>query len=207
VYTGEAMTKINLDMTTTRIESLSDNVFSVAMTILVFNLTVPAGLKLSDSELYVLLTGQWHKFMTYFISFFLLAVLWIAHHQQSHFIKRTNRFHLWVNLLILMFVVLMPFSTSLTGDYGGRTTSSAFFSANMIILALLFLVNWIYATGNHRLVSHDMAAESVRKGTHRSVLFVLVSLLAFLLSFFNPHWSSLTYLLIPLINSLKSLRA
>lgn len=200
------MTKHNQEMSTTRIESLSDNVFSVAMTILVFNLTIPAGLKLSDGELYALLAGQWHKFMTYFISFFLLAVLWIVHHQQSHFIQRTDRFHLWINLMILMFVVLMPFSTSLTGDYGGRTVSGAFFSGNMIALALLFLVNWSYATGGHRLVGHDLAVKDIRRGIYRGLVFLGVAVLALLLSFVDPHWSSLTYLLIPVINSLKPLR-
>ncbi len=200
------MTKHNIDMNTARIESLSDNVFSVAMTILVFNLTIPAGAKLSDVELHVLLMGQWHKFLNYFISFFLLAILWILHHQQSHFIRRTDRLHLWINLLILMFVVLMPFSTSLTGDYGGTITAGAFFSANMLILAALFHVNWVYATRNNRLVSHDMTSEFIRKGSLRSSVFLAVSVLAFASAFFMPHWSSLTYLLIPLIHSLKPFR-
>jgi uncharacterized membrane protein len=200
------MTRSNLGMTTTRIESLADNVFSVAMTLLVFNLTIPEVLRLSDTELHVLLLNQWHKFINYFMSFLLLAILWIVHHQQFHFIRRTNRVHLWINIFILMFVVLMPFSTSLIGDYGGQTTSSAFFSANMVVLALLFHVNWTYAIKDHRLVRHDLALESLRTGTKRSIVFILVSLLALILSFFIPHWSTLAYMFIPLIHSLKPFR-
>jgi uncharacterized membrane protein len=200
------MAESNLGMTTTRIESLSDNVFSVAMTILVFNLTIPAALKLSDMELHVLLLSQWRKFSNYFISFLLLAILWVSHNQQFHLIRRTNRVHLWINIFILMFVVLMPFSTSLLGDYGGKTTANAFFSANLVVLAVLFHVNWTYAVKGHRLIRKDLNVESLRTWTRRSIVFLLVSLLALLLSFFIPHWSSLSFLLIPLIQSRKSFR-
>jgi uncharacterized membrane protein len=201
------MTGSSLSMTKNRIESLADNVFSVAMTLLVINLTIPEALRISDTELHMLLLNQWQKFINYFMSFLLLAILWVLHHQQFHFIHKTNSVHLWVNILILMFVVLMPFSTSLIGDYGEKTTARAFFSANMMILALLFHVNWTYATKNHNLVKPDLAVESIRTGTRRSLVFLLVSLAALLFSLTIPKWSSLLYLLIPVVLSMKSFRA
>lgn len=200
------MTEPHLSMTTNRIESLADNVFSVAMTLLVINLTIPEALRISDTELHILLLNQLPKFLNYFVSFLLLAILWVAHHQQFHFIRKTNHIHLWVNILILMFVVLMPFSTSLVGDYGNTTTAKAFFSGNMLILAFLFSLNWMYATKNHRLVKPDMMIESILVGNRRNAVFLLVSLMALLLSFYYPHLSNVSYILIPIIHSRRPFR-
>ncbi|NPU83866.1 MAG: DUF1211 domain-containing protein [Syntrophaceae bacterium] len=200
------MDESNFGMTTRRVESLSDNVFSVAMTLLVFNLTIPEVLRLSDTELHVLLMNQWRKFLNYFISFLLLSVLWSIHHQQFRYIMKTNRVHLWINIFILMFVVLVPFSTSLIGDYSGTVTANVFFSANMVVLAALFHVNWVYAIKDYRLVHHDLAMGSLRKGTKRSILFLTVSLLALSLSFFAAQWSPMCFVLIPVVFSLKTFR-
>jgi len=201
------MERREFGITTGRIESLSDNVFSVAMTLLVFNLSIPVAQKFSETGLHILLLGQSHRFINYFISFVLLAILWEVHHRQFQSIHRTNRAHLWLNICILMFVVLVPFSTSLIGDFSGDRTASAFFSANMVILAVLFHVNWVYATKGLRLVRPGLDPESLRTGKRRSVVFLFASLAAFLLSFLVAEWSTLSFLLVPVVNSLPGFRA
>jgi uncharacterized membrane protein len=182
-------------MSANRIETLADGIFSVAMTLLVINLNIPENIRLTDTQLHVVLMNQAHKFSGYLISFLLTSVFWISHHRQHHFIKRTDHTHLWINIFILMFIVLVPFSTSLVGGYGGSTTAEAFFALNMIIIALLFRFNWLYATKNYRLIESDVSEEIIKDIARRSSLFIAVSVLAFILSFFIPHWSSLTYLL------------
>lgn len=193
-------------MSTSRIETLADGIFAVAMTLLVVNLHIPESIRLTDMQLHVVLINQAHKFSNYLISFLLTAVFWISHHRQHHFIKRTDYVHLWINIFILMFVVLVPFSTSLVGDYGGTKTAEAFFAVNMIIIALLFLVNWLYATKNYRLIESDTSYEIIKDVTRRISLFIAVSVLALILSFFVPPWSSLTYLLIPIGMNVKHLK-
>ncbi|HPX60206.1 MAG TPA: TMEM175 family protein [Deltaproteobacteria bacterium] len=194
-------------MSTTRIESLADNVFSVAMTLLVVNLTIPEALRLSDMELHELLIRQSHKIYNYFMSFMLLAVLWVAHHRQSHFIRKTDHIHLWINMLILMFVVLMPFSTTLIGDYGSTPTARAFFSGNMLVLALLFQLNWIYATRQHRLVRPDLEEHAIRMGTVRCTAFLSVAAASLFCAYFIPTWSHNIYILLPVILSAKPFKS
>ncbi|MBC8276260.1 MAG: DUF1211 domain-containing protein, partial [Chloroflexi bacterium] len=128
-------------LTTRRIEALADGIFAIAMTLLVLTLTLPdmAQTKLSLSQL---LADQWPKFFNYALSFVLLAIFWIVHHQQFHVIRRTDRGHVWINIGILMFVALMPFSTDVVGSYGNETLAELLFSANLMILGLLFLLNW-----------------------------------------------------------------
>jgi len=152
--------------------------------------------KLSLSQL---LVGQWPKFFNYALSFVLLAIFWIVHHQQFHMIHRTDRGHIWINIGILMFVALMPFSTDVAGSYGDETLAELVFSANLMILGLLFLLNWWYACRNHRLVDPDLSKESIARGIRRSCITPVVAAISMVLSFFIPRWGLAVYMLIPII--------
>lgn len=188
-------------MTTQRIENLADGIFSIAMTLLVLNLALPevgTGLTLT-TELHTLLFGQTHKFFNYALSFILLAIFWIVHHQQFHFIKRTDHTHLWINIFILMFVALVPFSTSLTGDYPDETVAKLFFDLNLFILGSLNALNWTYATKDYRLVDRGLDPRHIAIGNRRDAVIPVVALLAMVLSLIIPKWSSCVYLLIPIM--------
>jgi uncharacterized membrane protein len=187
-------------MTTHRIEALTDGIFAVAMTLLVLNLKLPqGGVEEVEADLISLITGQSHVFSNYAMSFLLAAVFWIIHHQQSSVIKRTDRNHLWLNILILMFVSLIPFSTSLINDYHDDRIASIFFGMNMFVLGSLFYLNWDYATRNHRLVDLNLDPQRVAVGKRRSAVTPIVSLMAMVLAFVDVSVSSLAYILIPMI--------
>ena len=190
-----------LGMTTQRIENLADGIFSIAMTLLVLNLALPAvGTDLTlTTELHTILFGQTHKFFNYVLSFILLAIFWIIHHQQFHFIKRTDHIHLWINICDLMFVALVPFSTSLIGDYPDETVAKLFFDLNLFILGSLNVLNWTYATKGYRLVDRGLDPRRIAVGNRRDAVVPVVVLLAMVLSLITPQWSSCAYLLIPVM--------
>jgi len=152
-------------------------------------------------ELHQLLTIQLHRFSNYAMSFLLLAIFWIVHHQQFCVIKRTNRTHLWINVFILMFIALVPFSSSLAGDYETQTFAHLFFSGNLFLIGFLFYINWIYATTNYRLIDRTISPARIEIGTKRSLVLPGVSLCAIVLSIYIPPWSSVVYLSVPLILS------
>jgi len=187
-------------MTTHRIEALTDGIFAVAMTLLVLNLKLPqGGMEEVEADLIDLITGQSHVFSNYAMSFLLAAVFWIIHHQQSSVINRTDRNHIWLNILMLMFVSLIPFSTSLINDYHDDWMASIFFGMNMFILGSLFYINWDYATRNYRLVAPNLDPRRIAVGKKRSAVTPIVSLFAMALALVNAPISSLAYLLIPVI--------
>lgn len=197
----------NEGLSTKRIESLTDGIFAIAMTILVLNLHLPiSGGKTTNLVLQNALLGQTNQFFNYFLSFVLLAVFWILHHQQFHYIQRTDRRHLWINVLLLMFVALVPFSTSLVNDFSGAWVDELFFSANLFVIGLLFFWNWFYATQHHRLVDGSLDHRQIQLGKRRTMILPAISLLAILISFiFNPL-AMLVFLLIPLLLSLPGFR-
>jgi uncharacterized membrane protein len=185
-------------LSTRRIEALTDGIFAIAMTLLVLTLTLPDATqtKLNLSEL---LAAQWPKFFNYALSFALLAIFWIVHHQQFHYIRRTNRTHIWINIGILMFVALVPFTTDVAGDYSRQTIAELLFSGNLLILGLFFLLNWVYSCHNHRLVDADLSRRAIFRGTIRNCITPIVAAISMIVAPFVPRWGLTVYLLIPVI--------
>jgi len=192
---------------TNRIEALTDGIFAIAMTLLVLTLELPQTSGLSAPQLHEILLSQFDKFFNYALSFILLAVFWIIHHQQFHHIRKTDHNLLWLNIFTLIFVALMPFSTSLVGDFGYDWMADLFFNLNMFMLGLLFSLTWIYAAGGHRLVSKNLEEKKIIGGIKRGLVVPLVSLIAVAAGFLSPGNSGYAYLLIPVVHLLPYFRS
>ncbi|MEA3492869.1 MAG: TMEM175 family protein [Candidatus Margulisiibacteriota bacterium] len=199
--------KQDLGLTTNRIEALTDGIFAIAMTLQVLSLNLPETASiLNEAGLHHLLMDQFDKFFNYARSFLLLAIFWIIHHQQFHSIIRTDRKHLWINIFMLMFVALIPFSTTLVGNFNNDWMAEFFFGGNLFFVGLFIQLNWLYAANNHRLVRRNYPQDKINIGKKRGMITPAISLLAMGISIVNPSLASYTYLLIPIILSLPSLK-
>jgi uncharacterized membrane protein len=89
-------------------------VFAVAITLLALNLTVPGP---GHGPLTDQLTHQWQAFVAYLISFFTIGIIWINHHSLLSGVEVVTRSLIFFNLVLLVFVVLIPVSTRLLADY------------------------------------------------------------------------------------------
>jgi uncharacterized membrane protein len=105
-------------MDRSRLEAFSDGVFAVAITLLALDLTVagPEGHGSLTDQLH----GKWPAFLAYLISFFMIGIIWVNHHALVRQITKANRTLLFLNLVLLLFVVLIPFSTAIVADYFAR---------------------------------------------------------------------------------------
>ena len=99
----------------TRLEAFSDGVFAVAITLLALDLTVagPTG----HGSLADQLHEKWPAFLAYLISFFMIGIVWVNHHALVRSITKVDRLLLFLNLVLLLFVVLIPFATATEADY------------------------------------------------------------------------------------------
>jgi uncharacterized membrane protein len=105
-------------MEKSRIAALVDGIFAVAMTLLVLDLKLPEGTKMSnDPAVWRQLFELTGRFSTYALSFIVLGMFWIGHHSLFHFVRRVSRDMLWLNLLFLLFITLLPFSTNLLSGH------------------------------------------------------------------------------------------
>jgi uncharacterized membrane protein len=97
-----------------RLEAFSDGVFAVAITLLALNLTVAGP---GHGHLLDQLNERWPAFLAYLISFFMIGIVWVNHHVLVRSITAVDRTLLFLNLVLLLFVVLIPFATATEADY------------------------------------------------------------------------------------------
>ena len=183
-----------------RIEALSDAIFAFAMTLLVLDVKIPkiAEALVTQELLARTLLDLWPKFLSFVMSFVILSLFWVAHHGYSHFLKRTDRTFLWINLLFLLVVVFVPFSTDFLGDYPKQRIAAMIYGCNMMALGLTLYWQWEYATSGHRLVGSNIEAHLVRKGKQRILMGMLAIGCAMLLALVNPALSLIVYVLFPI---------
>src|SRR5215471_9969997 len=112
-------------MDSARLEAFSDGVFAVAITLLALNLTVPCP---GHGKLSTLLGHAWPSFAGYLVSFLTIGIIWVNHHTLFKNFVGIDRPLLFINLLLLFFVVAIPFATKTFADYltaGGPNASLA----------------------------------------------------------------------------------
>ena len=184
-----------------RIEAFIDGIFAIAMTILVLNIEAPVDLDISRaSDLIDALQKMIPLFFNYIISFVILGSIWINNNIQFRYINITNKSHLWLYLWTLMFVVLVPFSTSLMGNYPGLIVAELFFHLNLFCIGILSIIKWNYIIRNQYLLHLDkFSITDIKKDRVSSFVFLTIPIIASLVTFISPQWSTLAYVLIPII--------
>lgn len=136
-----------------RLVFFSDAVFAIAITLLALEIRLPeeaAGA--SDAHLAEILLGLWPKYLGYTISFLVIGLFWIGHHRKFRFIQRYDGNLLILNILMLMLVALAPFPTALLSESGGQL-ATILYAAFMLVLGLLYVAVWLYASQDNRLTN------------------------------------------------------
>lgn len=192
--------KLRLELSTSRIEALTDGVFAIAMTLLVLNFEVPNPLEGQGApELHRTLAGLWPNLIHYVESFLILSIFWVKNHQQFHFIRHSDQKLIWLNLLSLLFVCLIPFTTSLVSDYGHVSTAAIIFEANLMAAGSVYWLQWRYVTGEGGLVDPNLDGRVIKAYNYSSSVTPAISLLAIAVSLFAPRAGTALYFLTPLI--------
>jgi uncharacterized membrane protein len=183
-----------------RIEALTDGVFAVAMTLLVLDTKVPELRQpTGTADLPLKLLALWPKLLSYSVSFIILGVYWVGHHIQLSFIRRADRPLLWINILFLLWVALVPFSTALLGEYPKTQLAIGIYGANLIAIGLTLALHWWYATDESRHVDAAIDRDLVRGAMYRTLMAPFVYLIAIAISFFRVEVSLILYALIPIL--------
>jgi len=127
-------------MSTNRLESFSDGVFAVAVTLLVLGIDVPhVGHRHSLGHQ---LVGNWPQYAAYVVSFTTIGIIWINHHAMIGRLRAADHMILILNLLLLMTVALLPFATDLIATYlrhpDGRSLAAVVYAGAYLLMAVMF---------------------------------------------------------------------
>jgi uncharacterized membrane protein len=189
-------------MSVHRVEALSDGVFAIAMTVLVLGIRVPEG---GDAAgLSAQLSALWPKFASYAMSFVMLGVLWIGHHFQFQYIRRTDRPLLWLNILFLLAVTFLPFSTAVLGNYYEARIAIVLYGMTVVVAGACLLAHWAYATRKRHLVSADLDESVVASIRKRITVGMVLSFAATAAGFVATKMSLAIFLALPTIYLVRS---
>jgi uncharacterized membrane protein len=177
-----------------RMVFFSEAVFAIAITILVLDIRLPD--VLSPAELPARVLALSPKYLSYVISFLVLAVYWQAHHRVFRPIRGYDGTLVWLNFLFLMAVAFLPFPTSLLGEYSGEQVSVVIYAANAAVASLLLSAISLYAAKGHRLVPPELDEEEGWLRRLQGLAVPVVFLLSIGISFFSPMAAMYSWLLL-----------
>jgi TMEM175 potassium channel family protein len=129
-----------------RLEAFSDGVFAIAITLLVLDIPVP---RVEQGGLREALLDQWPDYAAYAVSFAIIGIIWINHHAVFGYVEHVDRGLLFLNLNLLLWVVLIPWPTSLLAEYmqsGGSDERAAalVYALTMTFMGVSFGGLWLY---------------------------------------------------------------
>jgi uncharacterized membrane protein len=135
-----------------RLMAFSDGVFAVAITLLVFNVPVPAiAQNEAMSRLPDALLHTAPPLLTFALSFFLVGFYWIRHHQLFRQVVSADVWLLWLNLIVLFLVCLLPFSAGVVGRYENTVIGAEVYAVNLAAIAIAFSALYLYANRAHQV--------------------------------------------------------
>lgn len=174
-----------------RIVAFSDGVFSIAITLLVLELKLPE--HLADGEIWHALRDQHEQFLAYAISFAVIARFWFVHHSFFSEVKAFDSRLIGLNMLYLAWIVLIPFSSQVLGEYGGTLPAVVVYSVN---LAGVVLIGQWMAWDARRSGLATADAQTARESLVRSLFIAGVFLGSIVIALFDAGIAPYIWLLL-----------
>jgi uncharacterized membrane protein len=181
---------ISRDYDTARIEAFSDAVFAIAITLLIIEIAVPH--VEGDESLGSALLHLWPSYVGYALSFITIGIMWMNHHHMFRDIERTDHWLIALNVLLLMCISFLPFSTAVLVAYlqDDELPRAMFaYATSLTVTAISFNAMWVYAAFGGRFVDSKVSQARLRARTIRFLPAPLLYAVAMALSFINP-WAS-----------------
>jgi uncharacterized membrane protein len=166
-------------------ETFSDGVLAVAITLLVLDIKVPD--PATTTDLGRALGHQWPVYVAYVTSFVTIGIIWINHHAMLSRLRQADHAILVLNLLLLLSIVALPFTTSLMSAYlrhgHGQHLAAAIYSGSFLVMSILFLAmnHHILFPKSHLLspqLARDRRAQIIRRGATGLAPYALATALA-----------------------------
>jgi uncharacterized membrane protein len=178
-------------MTKTRLEAFSDGVIAIIITIMVLELKPPHGLDWVSIKP-VLLT-----FLSYAISFTLVAIYWGNHHHLLHAVSHINSKIIWANTHLLFWLSLVPFATHWMGENHFNTTSVIVYAGLQAIcgIAYYILLRTIITSPSH----HSHLHESLKRQSKKGVASLIIYIIAMPAAFIHPVISAVMIVLVAVL--------
>ncbi|WP_132142556.1 TMEM175 family protein [Luteibacter rhizovicinus] len=179
-----------------RLTFFSDAVFAIAITLLIIEIHVPHPEVSTDKEWLITLANLIPNFAGFILSFIVVGAMWVAHHRVFGMLRRLDPTLVWPNLVLLMAVAFMPFSTALMSSHSAERVPELFYAFTLIVAGLL-QIRLIRRALREPFLKPDVSAADIAMIRRRSLALPIMASIAFVLGFFWPGFSNLPLVLMP----------
>jgi TMEM175 potassium channel family protein len=191
-----------------RFDAFSDGVFAIVITLLVLELHVPTG----REHLARALGEEWTRYLAYLVSFAFIGGVWVAHSTVSHFVKAVDVTLMRFNLILLLFVSFLPFTTGIAAthlfasflpvdhvteplkDLSSERLAVVLFGANLTLAALMNYLVMRHIDRTDELAADDVVEEQLQGFVRGRRSAVLLQALATVVGVFVPVVAVVVYL-------------
>jgi uncharacterized membrane protein len=141
---------------TDRLEAFSDGVFAIAITLLILEFRVPVlAAGATNARLFGELVGLWPSLLAFGMSFFVILVMWINHHELVRLARGVDYPLFFANGFVLLMVTFVPFPTAVLARYlatDAANAAAAFYCGTFLVISLSWNSLLLALARNRRLV-------------------------------------------------------
>ena len=169
-----------------RFNAFTDGVFAIAITLLVLELSVPAA---GEGRLLPALAEQWQEFLGYLISFAFIGGIWVSHAGMTKLMRHADTLAYGIDLLMLLFVGLLPFSTNLLVTHlSGPDVEAAvvIYGVNVLLASLALSLLMFYIASERSLVVDGVADETLDAKVRQRWILIALNVAAIALAVVAP---------------------
>ena len=186
-----------------RLILFSDAVFAIAITLLVIEIKIPEipEKELTEQKMGSALLHLVPKFVGFLISFLIIGQYWTVHHRLFGYVINFNNRVLWLNLLFLLAIALMPFSTGFYSEYAGMpvVTPVIFYTCNIAALGIMNFIMWRYLANTRHGLTENLSPSLARYSSLRAITVPIVFIICCIVYVINPVIAAFVPASLPLI--------
>lgn len=176
-----------------RVSAFSDGVFAIAITLLALTIRLPSN---DEQPIGEVLSDVSQPVLIYFLSFWVIASYWRAHHRMWHFIDRVDGTFIVLNLVLLSFVALIPFPTDLVGVYSGTSEAAIVYALAVAATGLASATVWAYAARDNGMMREEFDPGRRHLMLRRALIAPMVFLASVPIAIAYPTAAMYSWLLI-----------
>ncbi len=177
-------------MNKTRLETFSDGVIAILITIMVLELRAPNSSVITDLKPLI------PTFLSYILSFLVLAIYWNNHHHLLYICKSINTKILWANIHLLFWLSLVPFVTNWMGDNYLSSVPVAVYGVVFLFAAFSFYI--LYKTIVQTKSIENKYIKTINNNT-KGLLSLIFYSTAILFAFISTIISEILYGIVALM--------
>ena len=192
-----------IDIDPGRLMGLTDGIFGMVMTLLVFSMALPEAEIANSLGFSQFISSIAPTIGITIVSFVFISSFWIYHHEFIK-IKNINILYLWINIFFLASISFIPFTTSMIGTYSEFFLAEVIFGLNIFITLIFFLLMFYYA--NKRKFLEKEVSDEERKYIYQTFFIIMIlTMIVNLLDYNVSPKCIYLFLLIPVISTLRDI--